>query len=181
MTARCATVRAGLLLALFSLMLPGLALAQNDKDIRVEVVAGTDGYMIVFKDNECPPDWNEEAGCVYQRRGNSGRIRWRLDDTNLDKGWELEALYLGTAEKTRGVDDHGQSGCLKDDFGMTNSDLSTGEVSSAKVHSGGKFLDIRNENVCRNEYYVHYTLTAVQPATGERAESDPIISNGGRR
>ena len=165
----------------FAILAPMSASAQNDKDIRVEVVSGVTGYMIVFLDNECPEDWQEDMGCIYQRRGNSGLIRWRLSDASLEQGWQLEAVYLSTVEKGTGVDGHAQSSCISGDFNMTGSDLSSGYVSSAKPHGGGRFLDVFNNNRCGSDYYVHYRLTAVNPGINENAESDPIISNGGRR
>ena len=87
-----------------ALLLPTLLSANNDKKIDASVMQDVSGnYVLVFANAECPADWQEKKGCVLQRKGNSGKIEWRLDDAAEGAGWKLTALYFGTLEKQPGV------------------------------------------------------------------------------
>ena len=172
--------RTWLAAVLTALFLPALVSANNDKKIDVSVTQdGSGNYVLSFDNDECPARWREKKGCVLQRKGNSGKIEWRLDAASVSEGWTLVALYFGTQEKQRGVVGSPLLGCLVADFGFDRNDAATGLVREAKPKSGGKALELKNNTQCGTEYFIYYTLEGIR-TDGTPAESDPIISNGGR-
>ncbi|MBT8051130.1 MAG: hypothetical protein KJO70_08020 [Gammaproteobacteria bacterium] len=169
----------GLASVLIILLLPSVAAADNDKMINVSITPDGPGqYRLDFDDSECPTHWNEKRGCVYQKKGWNGKIRWRLDRADHREGWNLEQLYFGTKEKQSGVTGFPLMNCLVDDFGFDPNDAATGFVSAATQKAGGEILELRNETMCDEEYFIYYKLVARKGNL--TAESDPIISNGGR-
>lgn len=153
-----------------ALLAPGLALAQNPHiDVAISESAGV--ATLEFQNSACP---NGQRGCIQMPRGQSNWISWEIDGASSQAGWVLESLYFGTADK--------QTGDLKDctmsAFGLSESDRSSGRASTAEVFANGKRLRIWDEN--DSECITHYTLNAVNTATGQRAASDPIIDNRGR-
>lgn len=164
---------------LVAVVIPVLALANNDKMIGVSIESNGPGtYRIVFDDIECPTGWHEKKGCVLQKKGNKGKIRWRLNRADHAEGWKLEQLYFGTSEKRSGVTGFPLLNCLQDDFGFEPGDAATGLVRTAVQKGAGQILELNNETECETEYYIYYKLVARKDNLS--AESDPIISNGGR-
>ena len=171
--------RTWLAAVLTALFLPALVSANNDKKIYVSVTQDGSGKAVLSFDNdECPAGWQEKKGCVLQRKGNSGKIEWRLNDAFVNQGWTLVALYFGSQEKQRGVAGSPVMDCLVADFGFNRGDASTGLVRTAKPKAGGQALELKNETQCDTEYFIYYTLEARKGQ--QTAHSDPIISNGGR-
>lgn len=168
---RVAQKKATMLLAAGALWLaPALALAENP---HIDVAVRSSGAVaeIVFLNSACP---NGQRGCVQMPRGERNWISWEFDADSARAGWSFESLYFGAADK--------QTGNLKDctvtAFGLSEADRSSGHASTAEIFANGKRLRIWDEN--DRECVTHYTLRAVNAATGQTAESDPVIDNRGR-
>lgn len=151
-------------------LLPVPLMAQNPHiDVAVRATGGV--AEIVFLNSACP---NGQQGCVQMPRNERNWVSWEFDAASAQAGWVFDSLYFGVADK--------QTGNLKDctvsAFNLTGADRASGYASTAEIFANGKRLRIWNEN--DRECITHYTLRASNPATGQTAESDPIIDNKGR-
>lgn len=149
---------------------PALVMAQNPHvDVAVRSSAGV--AEIVFLNSACP---NGARGCVQMPRGERNWVSWELDSASTQAGWTFESLYFGTADKQIG----NLKDCTVSAFGLSDADRSSGRASTAEVFANGKRLRIWDDN--DSECITHYTLRAVNQASGQTAESDPVIDNRGR-
>lgn len=148
------------------LLSPGLWAADPKIDLAVR-----DGKL-VFLNSECPsnPGLN---GCVEVARGSKNWIMWELDSDAVRAGWVLTGLQLNVQD----IGDPSIRQCAVDDF---NVDPGSGWARNFKVQGNGKFGQNWDENSCEQEYEVGYLVHARNRETGEEANSDPIIKNGGR-
>lgn len=152
---------------LCALYLPS-SLWAADKKIDLAV----NGNKLDFLNSECPanPGFN---GCVEVGRGSKNWIVWELDDAAVSAGWVLTGLQLNLQE----IANPAIRQCAIDDL---NVDPGTGFATDFRVQGNGKFGKVWDNNDCAVEYEVAYLVFARNERTGEEANSDPIIKNGGR-
>lgn len=159
-----------LMTVMLLLSLPSISFAA-DKHIDVNVYHDGTEYKLGFDNSECPNRPNDK-GCVEADYGNSPMISWEL---NSD--WELTRMQFSPDGQHWGDSGYPLKDCTVDDFGLSESDRSTGNASTANVVSNGKRLQIRDKNV--NECTTHYKLFAQPRAGGTEINSDPVIENRG--
>lgn len=156
---------------MISMVLPATLFAADPK-IDVEVVETDDGYKLKFLNSECPGEPGK-LGCVNVAKSSKNWIVWELDADSQDKGWVLSGLQFS---------DNGNWGgplsnpCIATDF---DADPHTGWALDFERHSNDHWARVRDENDCLNPYSVNYRLHAVN-GQGDKADSDPVIRNGGR-
>jgi hypothetical protein len=139
----------------------------QDKHIDVSVQNG----KLIFLNSECPG--NPEPGCVLAEHGSSPVISWELKDS-AGTGWQFAGLQFspdGVSWGTSPLQD-----CTVSDFGLSEADRQSGNASTAQIVANGQRLQIKDHN--RSECVTHYKLSA-RSASGEHADSDPIIDNRG--
>lgn len=152
-----------------SMILPSTVFAADPK-IDVQVVETGDGYKLRFLNSECG---SGELGCVDVAKGSKNWIFWELNAVSQDNGWVLTGLQFS---------DNGNWGgplsnpCIATDF---DADPHTGWALDFERHSNDHWARVRDENDCLNPYSVNYRLHAVN-GQGDKADSDPVIRNGGR-
>ena len=158
----------GLAVLLAVLSLPGSLWAADPKiDLYVE---GSEGnYKLRFLNSECPGEPNR-LGCIKVAKGSKNWLQWEMDKDDWKDGWDFHALKLSW-------DDPSLTNCIVADF---NVDPNTGYANDFQVRGNGKFGRNRDENDCERPYEVNYRIYARNRETGEEANSDPIIKNGGR-
>lgn len=149
-------------------MISEAAMAADPK-IDLRVIETSDGYKLEFLNSECPGD-PAFMGCVDVARGSKNWIQWELDDSAWQDGWILEDLRLSWSDQRL-------TNCIVHDFDVNPN---TGYARDFRVQGNGKFGKLRDENDCEFAYEVNYLISARKKHTGDTANSDPIIRNGGR-
>ena len=172
------------LLAIFAFGLVGfapaaMAQAEQDLHMKVSVVEADGKYKLEFDHKQCPQGIGKRKGCMYYAKGRRGVITWRLDQAAKADGWKFARLRFSRDGIEWGEEGRELLKCVMKDFGLSRQELKTGWVTSMKYSSDRTKMGLRNNNECEQEYEVHYRVWAVRP-DGERADSDPIIRNGGR-
>jgi len=160
-------LHAGILAALIS---PGVLFAADPK-IDIDVVQGGGGYKLDFLNSECP-DSPGYKGCIKVGTGSKNWIMWELTKKATRAGWVFSALQMDIDSLPSNI-----RNCAIQDF---NLDPGTGYANDFRVQGNGKFAKNWNENGCNTAYEVNYLIFAENRETGEQADSDPIIRNGGR-
>lgn len=150
-----------------------LTLFAADPKIDVDVVSGIDGYKLVFGNSECSSDPGQ-MGCVEVARGSKNWIMWELSQEAVQAGWKLAGLQM----MLDGIGDPAIRKCAIEDFRL---DPSTGAAMAFQVQGNGRSAKNWDENDCDMAYEVAYLLSAENPDLGERADSDPVIKNGGKQ
>ncbi len=148
-----------------ALLMPTAAFAADPKiDLYV------DGGKLRFGNSECPSEPGL-MGCVEVGAGSKNWIQWELAQNDWQDGWQLSGLQLSW-DGSVPVD------CVVRDF---NVDPGSGWANDFQVQGNGKWARNWDENDCEQSYVVNYRVYARNQNTGEEANSDPIIKNGGRR
>lgn len=140
-----------------------------DPKIDLRVIETSNGYKLEFMNSECPGD-PAYMGCVDVAQGSKNWIQWELDEADWQDGWVLEDLQLSW-------NDPQLTNCVVNDFDVNPN---TGYARDFRVQGNGKFGKLRDENDCEFAYQVNYLISARKKHTGDTANSDPIIRNGGR-
>ncbi len=140
-----------------------------DPKIDLDVVSSGGGAKLRFLNSACPSD-PAYAGCVDVAKGSKNWIGWELSNEAWQDGWVITGLQLM-------MDDPRLTDCIVRDF---NVDPNTGYANDFRVQGNGKFGRNWDENSCDFAYEVAYLVFARNNNTGEEANSDPIIRNGGR-
>jgi len=140
-----------------------------DPKIDLQVVQTSNGYKLEFMNSECPGD-PAYLGCVNVAKGSKNWIQWELDDTASQDGWVLEDLRLSWSDQRL-------TNCIVSDFDVNPN---TGYARDFRVQGNGKYGKLRDENDCEFAYEVNYLISARNKHSGDTADSDPIIRNGGR-
>lgn len=172
-------VRFATILVLISaglLTLSAQALAQNPH-IDLTVVESAGVAKMQFQNSACPQHPNDK-GCVSVDRGNRSWISWEIDQASWQNGWRITELHFSPDGTHWGESGYPLMDCTVFDFGLTETDRMTGVASSAQSDGNGKRMKIWDENNNRCETW--YRLFAENIDTGETADSDPVIRNGGR-
>lgn len=150
--------------ALISVFLPGTLFAADPK-VDLEIYSNGGGYKLGFLNSQCPGEPNH-MGCVNVAQGSKNWIQWELNA----EGWDLTALQIIW-------DDDSLTDCVVRDF---NVDPNTGYAKDFQVRGNGKFGRNWDENDCDRPYVVSYRIYARNRITGDEANSDPRIKNGGK-
>ena len=157
---------AAFLAAILALSLPLSSLADDKKiDLYVE------GGKLRFANSECPSE-PSNLGCVEVGRGSKNWIAWELDNAAVQAGWALTTLQLDWDRGNQALTD-----CVVADF---NVDPYLGHAIDFQVRGNGSWARNWDDNNCGFAYTVAYLVSAENTMTGEKANSDPIIKNGGR-
>jgi len=152
--------------AVFALSLPLSSFADDPKiDLYV------DGGKLRFMNSACPSEPGN-LGCVEVARGSKNWIMWELDNSAVQAGWRLTTLQLNWDRGNQALTD-----CVVADF---NVDPGLGTAIDFQVRGNGSWARNWDDNGCEFAYTIAYLVSAENPTTGERANSDPIIKNGGR-
>jgi hypothetical protein len=154
--------------ALFGVLIAPSTLWAADPKIDLAV----QGNKLTFLNSECPSDPGYN-GCVEVARGSKNWIMWELDHDAVRAGWVLTGLQL----KLHQIADPAIRQCVLEDF---NVDPGSGFANDFQVQGNGRFGQNWDNNDCPMEYEVAYLVYARNEQTGEEANSDPIIKNGGR-
>ncbi len=159
--------------AVITLLLVALAtpasLFAADPKIDMDVVSSGGGAKLRFLNSACPSD-PAYAGCVDVAKGSKNWIGWELSQEAWQEGWVITGLQLI-------LDDPELTDCIVRDFKV---DPNTGYANDFRVQGNGKFGRNWDENSCDFAYEVAYLVFARNNNTGEEANSDPVIRNGGR-
>lgn len=153
-------------------MLP-FGLFAADPKIDVDVVSGAGGYKLVFRNSECPSEPGH-MGCVEVAKGSKNWIMWELSNQAARDGWQLASLEMNLA----GLADPALRDCAASDFDL---DPSNGRANGFQVQGNGRSAKNWDENGCDVAYQVAYLLYAENPGMNQRANSDPVIKNGGKQ
>ena len=140
-----------------------------DPKIDLDVVSSGGGAKLQFLNSACPSDPGY-AGCVDVAKGSKNWIGWELSQEAWQDGWVITGLQLM-------LEDPALTDCIVRDF---NVDRNTGDANDFRVQGNGKFGRNWDENSCDFAYEVAYLVFARNNNTGEEANSDPVIRNGGR-
>lgn len=152
-----------------SVLFSGASFAADPK-IDLKLVDTGDGYKLEFLNSECPGD-PAYLGCVNVAKGSKNWIQWELDKKAWKDGWVFVDLRLNWSDPQL-------TDCIANDFDVNPN---TGYARDFRVQGNGKFAKLRDENGCDFAYEVNYLISARNKHTGDTANSDPIIRNGGRR
>lgn len=151
-----------------AVVLPTTVFAADPKiDLRIVETGGS--YKLEFMNSECPSD-PAYLGCVDVAKGSKNWIQWELEDTAWQDGWVLEDFKLSWTDQQL-------TNCIVNDFDINPN---TGYARDFRIQGNGKFGKLRDENDCEFAYEVNYLISARNKNTGDTANSDPIIRNGGR-
>lgn len=153
---------------LSAMLMPFTAFAADPK-IDLEIYQGDNGSKLAFVNSECPADPSYK-GCINVAKGSKNWLQWELDKDDWKDGWDLVDLQITWNDPSIGA-------CAIKDFDLNPS---TGYANDFRVQGHGKFAKLRDENDCDFAYEVNYRIYARNRNTGEEANSDPIIRNGGR-
>lgn len=159
---RCAAL-AAVVLAL------SLPLSSFAADPKIDLVY-KDGKLR-FTNSACPSE-PSNLGCVEVGRGSKNWIMWELDNDSVRDGWQLTTLQLDWDRGNQALTD-----CVVADF---NVDPYLGNAINFEVRGNGSWARNWDDNDCEFAYTVAYLVSAENTMTGEKANSDPIIKNGGR-
>lgn len=162
-------IRVAMIIMASIFLAPASALAADPK-IDLDVISTGGGSKLQFTSSACPSDPGF-AGCVNVAKGSKNWITWELSDDAWRDGWVLTGLQLI-------LDDPELTDCIVRDF---NVDSGTGQANDFHVQGNGKYGRNWDANDCETAYEVGYLVFARNTNTGEEANSDPVIRNGGRR
>lgn len=156
-------------LAMTAIFLTPAALLADDPKIDLDIVSTPGGAKLEFTSSACPSDPGY-AGCVDVAKGSKNWIKWELSQDAWQDGWMLTGLQLI-------LEDPELTDCIVRDF---NVDPNTGRANNFRVQGNGQFGQNWDANDCEFAYEVGYLVFARNKHSGEEANSDPIIRNGGR-
>ena len=142
-----------------------------DPKIDLDVVSSGGGAKLQFLNSACPSDPGY-AGCVDVAKGSKNWINWELSSAATQAGWVLSAVRLDLNSLPSNIRE-----CAVHDF---NLNPNTGYANDFRVQGNGKTGKLRDENDCETAYEINYLIFAENRETGEQANSDPVIRNGGR-
>lgn len=157
------------MIAMVTIFLAPASLLAADPKIDLEIVSTGGGSKLQFTNSECPSDPGF-AGCVNVAKGSKNWIKWELSQDAWQDGWMLTGLQLI-------LEDPALTDCIVRDF---NVDPNTGQANNFRVQGNGQYGKNWDANDCEIAYEVGYLVFARNKHTGEEANSDPIIRNGGR-
>lgn len=111
-------------------------------------------------------------------------ISWQLEGPNAGD-WRFTRLQMSPDGVHWGHPNFPLADCTVEDFGLSASDRTSGDASTAQIVGNGNMLQIRNHNqqAYRNNQDVcvtHYRLYAEPVGGGAPIDSDPTIRNKGR-
>ena len=155
--------------AILAAMLMPLTVFAADPKIDLKIYESDGGYKLAFVNSECPSDPTFN-GCINVAQGSKNWLQWEIDIDDWQDGWDLTALQISWSDPQVAT-------CAVKDF---NLDPQTGDANDFRIQGSGKFAKNWDENDCAFAYEVNYRIYARNRNTGEEANSDPVIRNGGR-
>ena len=163
------------ILALLAMAVLSPSVLAQDKHIAVTVKQEGGVYKLKFNNSECP-DQPHYMGCVQAEHGSAPNISWQLSDDS-DGDWVFTRLRFSPDGVHWGENGYPLAPCTQDDFALSDGDVSSGWVSTAKLLANGKRLQVKDHN--RNVCTTHYRLFAAPAGGGPEIDSDPVIDNRG--